>query len=193
MNFGKRLQNLGLATSLLALAACGGSKTSPPPAKAAGMAYVDPAGSGWRLVRNPASTDTHLVLDLMAPAATTGLGAGLVLSLDAGKAQWSKVAAGDADFAHNLAFDLGADAATRLSRGVLKGADLQVGVFQKGLANPVAYGGALLSVAIDFKGAGTLDPGTAIALSVGRAQHLAAGGVQVDLSPLLAIGSLTAK
>ena len=54
------------------------------PAPATGLAYQNPGGAGWRLARNPAkSTPTHLVLDLLAPPGTVGLGAGFNMTADA--------------------------------------------------------------------------------------------------------------
>jgi hypothetical protein len=51
----------------------------------ASLAYTDPAAGRLRLLRNPASTSTRLVLDLVAAEELTGYGAGFNLPLDATK------------------------------------------------------------------------------------------------------------
>jgi hypothetical protein len=51
----------------------------------ASLAYTDPVGGRIRLMRNPASTSTRLVLDVVAVEDLTGYGAGFNLPLDATK------------------------------------------------------------------------------------------------------------
>ncbi|QSQ20953.1 hypothetical protein JY651_37900 [Pyxidicoccus parkwayensis] len=51
----------------------------------ASLVYVDPAAGRIRLMRNPASTNTQLVLDVVAAEAVNGYGVGFNLPLDATK------------------------------------------------------------------------------------------------------------
>lgn len=187
------LQSLVAASGLILLLACAGHRDAPVPPKATGLDYTDPAGTGWRLVKSPASTSTHLVLELKAPATAAGLGVGFKLTVDPATAQWAKVAAADATYVKNAAYDLGSDTTSQLLKAKASGGELAVGAYQKGTAHPVTYGGAIISVAMDFKTSSTLNAGTVIPLAVAKAQHVGADGSNVDIQPLLQVGTLKGK
>lgn len=171
---------LGGVAALSLLLACGGgssdSAASAPPA-ATSLSYTNPStsASNWTLVKDPASTSTHLVLDLVPPAdGKSGFGVGFTLNATGG-VTWSKVASTDTELVSNKAYALGSG--SKLMKGVANASgDLLVGVFQKGLSTtPVAHAtGAVAQVAMDLT-AGTT-PGT-VTLTVKAAQELQTGGM----------------
>lgn len=133
----KRLLLIALATA--ALAACGSNNNS---STATQLSYVNPAADAgaWRLVQDPSSTNSELVLALVGPAGVKTRGVGFNLQADPG--------------VHFMAYDGGVpaegtgvyqlNAATRdpnlpadiveptfMAAGVKPGNLLTVGIFQK--------------------------------------------------------------
>jgi hypothetical protein len=158
---------------------------------AEGLAYADPTGTGWRLVKNSAeSTANHLVLDLVGPSGQAGRGVDLTLSADATRASWAKVSAADAEHVTNRAFAIGTT--PRLLKGTVSEDKLLVGVFQKGSATPATeYSSALVSVALELKPSPSLPSGALLPLALVKAHALSDSGT---LSPIdVAVGTLTAE
>lgn len=148
--------------------ACGGGSTPTPPPKpdpnptptvATKLVYTEPTSGDYRLVKDASSTDAHLVLNLLGPAAgIKGRGVAFYLNVDASMATWGKVASSDAEYAKSSLF-------TDVVKTKVNGGTLQVGSFQKGQsAAAVAMGPTtvLAHVALDLKSG--LTPG-AITLS----------------------------
>ena len=119
----------------------GGTASSPAFTRtASALAYADPTGGAYRLVRNASlSTATHLVLDLLGPAGTSGRGVGFYLSADTTKVDWTKVAGSDAQLVQNSAFNLGTG--TQLLKAKAAGDVLQPGTDE---AQGAHVGGILL-------------------------------------------------
>jgi hypothetical protein len=70
---------------LASLVVAGCSNTNPAPSK---LDYTDPQSSSWRLVKDPASTPTRLVLALVGPTGTLTRGVGFNVQAPAG-VRWS--------------------------------------------------------------------------------------------------------
>lgn len=169
--------------ALLALfVGCGGAATGPGPEVAPasrGLSYTDPTSSSWRLVRNSASSDTHLILDLVGPS--DGLryrGVGFNLKTDGtvvfarlGKAGYI---ADTGVFQLKSTFDNYPVEPVLLAGGLKEnGTLLTAGIFEKDRYQPSQYvDKAVCQIALDFDPARTaaLAPGTRIALKVVKAR-----------------------
>jgi len=184
---------LGAAVLALGLACSGGKEApapKPPVVVPPSLAYADPTGPGWKLVKNTRlSTARHLVLDLAGPAGGSGYGVALTLDLgpDAAKAAWARVQAGDALPARSTVFNAGGAGEAFKAVATPTGA-LVAGTFQLGaIGTPTTYkdGQALLSIALDA--ADGVKAGDTILLSVTQSQELQAAGlrpIRVQLSPI---------
>ena len=176
----------GLLLSLT-LACGGGSHTTPAPipaATATGLAYTDPTGSGWRLVKDVHSTPTRLLLNLVGPAGLNSRGAGFNLKApaairfgaftesgfpikDLGAYElWNtnpwpgdgSVAAGSDPLEPRL-----------IAGGVKAGNVLTVGIFQKDRrASAKDSGQPLCQIALEYDSAANLKAGDVIPLAVTR-------------------------
>jgi hypothetical protein len=180
---------MAAASALLAgLFGCAGSGSPTAPGPATSLVYTPPTGSGYQLVADPASTATHLVLDLVGPSGAQLRGVVATLNADGAMAAWGNPGgASDPCLKAGPALALGTG--TLLLRSLPAGSSLQVALFQKG-ATPAATlsGLPILSVALDLK-AGTA-PG-AVSLSCTAAQILDAAGT-TQATPL-AVGTLAAR
>ena len=127
---------------------------------ATALAYTDPTTGTYLLKKNAAlSTATHLVLELVGPAATAGSGVSASFTADTTKVTWANVASSDAAATYlqtGGTFNLGTG--TPILKGKVTGGVLQVTAAQKGTASPVSLNAALLRIDLDLKTGQT--PGT---------------------------------
>jgi hypothetical protein len=208
-------------TLILAMAvACGGGHSSPQPqastttstttsVAAQGLAYTDPTSTGWRLVKDAASTDTRLVLNLVGPSGLLSRGVGFNLQVPA------TVKVGT--FGNHLPIsDLGVydllssvndpNEAVALGGGLKAGNLLSVGLYQKGRDKSAKDSGApLCQIALTFDATAGLHAGDAIPLSVVKARIIPEdiGPEAADPTTMrnkylmtdisIALGALTAK
>ena len=187
------------ALGLVAFLGCkdtGSPSASPNPSTptATTLAYADPTTGNYLLKKNPTlSTTSHLVLDLVGPAATTGSGISATFSADTTKVTWANVSA--LDPANTLiqnggTFNLGS--APQILKGKVIGSTLQVATAQKGIGSPVSLNAPLLRIALDLKAS---QPTGAVALSALSASHqsqvLDGTGNLVDIT--VTVGTLTAQ
>jgi hypothetical protein len=161
------------------LVGCGSSKTPsvPPPAPVAaqGFDYQDPTGLGWRLMRNPASTLTRLVLDLRGPAGFKSRGVGLNLKAPDG-VRFGRFDSGLL-IQNAGVYQLTVKGSTdphepvALIGGVLPGHVLSVGIYQKDRDQPAQDSDQVLAqIALEFDPAAGLTSGTPIEVSVVKAK-----------------------
>jgi hypothetical protein len=169
--------------ALVLLLACGGASTAPGPQSAptsAGLVYQDPKGSGWRLLKNASSTDSHLILDMVGPTGTKGRGIGFNLLSD-GTIAFAKLSAAGyvrdtGVFKLQSTFTNYPVEPMLLAGGVKKnGTLLTVGIFQKDRYWPAqAVDQPVCQIAIDFDATKTtaLPPGTVIPLAITKAKAI---------------------
>jgi hypothetical protein len=182
------MRSLPLALAALLLAACPDFR----PAGASRLEYADPpASSGWRLVRDPASTPGRLVLGLAGPAGTFTRGVGLNVRAAPGLRFGTFESGAPVEDAGVYELRSAADGAAEplaVAGGVKDGDLLSAGVFQKDRARPAKDSGAtLLRIAIELDPAATPRGDTRLALEVERAGAIPADiGAAGDPAYLLA-------
>jgi hypothetical protein len=175
------LRTHGLSLLLATVTACGG--TSSPPAQpaaphatpATSLRYADPAGTGWRLVADPSSTSTRIVLNLVGPAGQLTRGVGMNLKAPPGIRFEALV---DGLPVRDLGvYELGTAGTPPLGEpvaligGVKPGNVLSVGVYQKDRRHAAKdSGAAVLQVAFSIDPASPPAAGATIALSVPKAK-----------------------
>lgn len=196
------LSTLAASSAALLLLACGGgsgggSASSPAASQgtlATSLAYTDPASNSWRLVKDPVSTATHLVLDLVGPAGTSTRGVAFNLQSDPSKMAWGKQNNG---YIEDLGvFELAADPTNpnepKLLLGGFRDGMLSVADVQKiPVFTAKDAGQALFRVAIDFNTIGNLHAGDAVPLSVSKAKTLQDDFTGAPIS--IAVGTLVGR
>jgi len=176
------------ALASLALAAgCADSSSGP----ATRLQYVDPAGSGWRLVRDPASTPERLVLAIVGPAGLNTRGVGFNLRAPAG-VRFRKFESSGWPIETTGVYELGnldpcppgdpypppncvdpfPAEPVLLAGGVKPGNLLTVGIFQKDRrVSPKPSGVPLARIALDVDPASGLRAGAILPLEVLKAKY----------------------
>jgi hypothetical protein len=187
----KRL--LPISSLLLGLAmACGGGSggsNAAPATPAKSLSYTDPAGTGWRLLKDASSTPTRVVLNLVGPSGLMTRGAGFNLAAPAGIRFGTFPSAnpvpdlGAADFPirDTGVYELKNTDNTGdplepvlLAGGVKAGNLLTVGIFQKDRrASAKDSGVPLCQIALELDPSGHLSAGSDVTLSIVKAKYIA--------------------
>jgi hypothetical protein len=187
----KRL--LPISSLLLGLAmACGGGSggsNAAPATPAKSLSYTDPAGTGWRLLKDASSTPTRVVLNLVGPSGLMTRGAGFNLAAPAGIRFGTFPSAnpvpdlGAADFPirDTGVYELKNTDTTGdplepvlLAGGVKAGNLLTVGIFQKDRrASAKDSGVPLCQIALELDPSGHLSAGSDVTLSIVKAKYIA--------------------
>jgi len=191
VNLLRPLALTALAGVLAGALACGGGSSSPTssaPSVGQSLVYSNPSGTaGYRLVRDAASTPTHLILGVVGPSGTQIQGIVASFSADTSRAVWSSPGGTDPHMAAGSTLSLGSG--TPLLKSTLTGAALEAAVFQKGAVAPATLGsGPVFSVALDLV-AGA--PAGKVGLASPSAQILDATGTTRTIT--LALGTLSAE
>jgi len=160
-----------LVAGLAALVVSGCFSSAPT---ASALAYTDPpATSGWRLVRDPSSTASRLVLGLVGPAGTLTRGVGVNLQAPRGVRFGTfdgGLAVEDGGVYDLRSLDDGPEEPLAIAAGLKKGNVLSAGVFQKDRRRPAKDSGAtLLRVALEVDPSTCPAAGSSLTLTVLRA------------------------
>jgi hypothetical protein len=193
----KTIATFFISFALILLSACGGggsttSSTTPQPTYASELSYQNPDAAGFRFITNTAaSSKKHLVLDLVGPSGTQTKGLAFFLSADTSKVTWTHPAGTSGTYiSPGNVFPLGTS--PQLLKHKVTGNQLQVGIFQKSGDATTLDDAAILSIALDLKGAAVSKGNVLFAPQSGKQALL----LQADgtLTPItLSVGSLSAK
>ncbi len=181
-------------TLTLACSGGGGDDKQPPPPPpktiADTLAYTDPSGTSFRLVRHASSTASKLVLDLVGPAGT-GQGVAFIVSADQTKVTWSNPPS-SGTLAANLAFTLGSGTQAfvgKVGGNQLTLDQLQGAAFQKPGATAVNLAQPLMRISLDLKS--NIPVNTNVPMSFTAGNHLPASGGPSTIT--VAVGTLLAQ
>ncbi len=174
-------RSVSLLFLALAVSACGGSSsdgstTAPAPTTpATSLRYVDPSGTGWRLVADPSSTSTRIVLNLVGQSGQLTRGVGFNLKAPSGvrfEALEGGLPVRDLGaYELRAAADPTVDEPVAVAGGVKGGNVLTVGVYQKDRRHPAKDSGApLLQIVLALDAASPPPAGAALPLSVPKAK-----------------------
>jgi len=183
------LRNLPLGgAALLVILGCAGGGGGGGGTPATQLVYKAGVAdtSAWQLQQDPATTSTHLVLDLMAPAGTKGQGFTVVLTTDPAYATWSKP-----DGTHYALQNLFSSAAPNVSWSSVSasGADLRIVFGQPQGTAQAMDGGPVVQVSLDL-----LNPGATVGtvtLTASGAGYLGSGPPPTAVT--VSVGNLQAK
>ncbi len=176
----KTLYSIVVPLALSLLMGCGGSDHHLAPAKS--LSYTDPtaAAGEWKLLKDAASTDTHLVLNLVGPSdGSTYRGIGFTLQADPALVKFARLPDPQGKpggyykdggvFLDKEPFTSDhKEIPTNLQAGGVSNGKLMVGIFQK--TDEELYGpeqgatakdcsGVVLQVALDFDASLNASPG----------------------------------
>ena len=159
---------------------------------ATALAYTDPTSGTYLLKKNATlSTATHLVLELVGPASTTGSGVTASFTADTSKVTWTNVASSDASGTYvqnGTAFSLGT--APLILKGKVNSSVLQVAAAQKGTASPVSLNAPLVRIALDL--ASGVVPGT-VTLTSDNAKALVLDSTGNPTAITVTVGTLATQ
>jgi hypothetical protein len=227
MNNNKNFPALLCIAALLAACGSGGGGgapqsavdvPSPSPVAAASLVYADPAPTGWRLMRDPASTPTRVLLNLVGPDGEKVRGVGFNLKRGKcaafGKFEFGAYAMNTHVFelkGTNSRFEpyagTEADPVLFVSAPLKSGDVLSTGIFQKDRTRSAkAVAVPVLQVALELNPTAGCHAGDVVALSVIKARVIPddIGAMDFQLTHeaiakakmatvAIGVGSLTAK
>lgn len=178
---------LWCVASLPAFLGCGGGGGGSTPSRSTTAAnqLVYPASvadsTSWRLELDPANTGTPLLLDVLAPAGTSGQGFTVVLSTDPANAVWSKI--DGTNYAVQSLFS-----APLVNIASVSGGDLRI-VFGQAPGTAVSYGAdPVVKVALDLAAGATVGD---VVLTASQGGNLGASATPDQVT--VSVGSLLAK